>query len=346
MPSSSLILSASALPPAGPWPTLDPFLFCVHHRDAYPQGNGAQGLAPQHLQGRALGQDFSGKDGFSLYHGHPVPGFPAHPHRGFETVTVTRAGMIDHSDSMGATARYGEGDVQWLTAGAGIQHCEMFPLRHSDRDNPAELFQIWLNLDAAHKMATPYFAMFWAQDIPRIVHTDAQGKQTQIVLVAGQLQGRQALPPPPDSWASRAGSDVAICTVQLQAGAAWTLSAAQGQGTRRMVYFFKGKGLNIGDQHAAQHCAVEVAADQDCPLQAGPDEACEVLILQGRPIAEPVAQYGPFVMNTQAEIHQAFADYRRTEFGGWPWGQSDPVHPAEQGRFAKRPDGTVEVPGG
>ena len=89
-----------------PWPTLDPFLFCVHHVDAYPRGDGQ--LAPAApLTGRQIGQDFGGKDGWSMYHGRRVPGFPQHPHRGFETVTVTRQGFIDHADSMGARARYG-----------------------------------------------------------------------------------------------------------------------------------------------------------------------------------------------------------------------------------------------
>jgi len=342
MSEPNLILSAAALGP-GPWPTLDPFLFCVHHRDAYPEGTAEQGLAPQHLQGRDLGQDFSGKNGFSTYHGHPVPGFPAHPHRGFETVTITRAGLIDHFDSMGATARYGEGDVQWLTAGAGIQHCEMFPLRHVDRPNPAELFQIWLNLDAGYKMATPHFSMFWAEDIPRVAHTDAQGRTTQVLCVAGTLDGTQALPPPPESWASRAGSDVAIYTVRMPAGARWTLPAAAGAGTRRMLYFFAGDRLQIGSQVADRHCAVELDAAVPAALQAG-DVPCELLVLQGRPIGEPVAQYGPFVMNTREQIEQAFADYRRTQFGGWRWPRPDPVHPATQGRFARRPDGTVESP--
>jgi redox-sensitive bicupin YhaK (pirin superfamily) len=342
MTEQNLIRSATALGP-GPWPTIDPFLFCVHHNDAYPAGTSDQGLAPQNLQGRDLGQDFSGKDGFSLYHGHPVPGFPAHPHRGFETVTVTRAGLIDHSDSMGATARYGDGDVQWLTAGAGIQHCEMFPLRHMDRANPAELFQIWLNLDARFKMATPYFSMFWAEEVPTAKHTDAQGKTTEVLCVAGSLGSTHALPPPPESWASRAGSDVAIYTVRMPAGAQWSLPAAHGATTRRMLYFFAGAQLHIGQQSADRHCAVELDAAQDCPLHAG-HTGCELLILQGRPIGEPVAQHGPFVMNTRTEIEQAFADYHRTEFGGWPWGRPDPVHPAAQGRFALRPDGSTETP--
>ena len=118
-----------------PWETVDPFLFCVHHDDAYPRGNAQLGPSAS-LAGRAIGQDFSRKDGWSMYHGAAVPGFPAHPHRGFETVTVVRQGLVDHADSLGAAARYGDGDVQWLTAGRGIVHAEMFPLLSAERPNP------------------------------------------------------------------------------------------------------------------------------------------------------------------------------------------------------------------
>ena len=98
------------------WPTVDPFLFCVHHLDRYPAADGE--LAPAApLDGRNLGQDFDGIDGWRMYHGHRLPGFPAHPHRGFETITYVRRGLVDHSDSLGASARYGRGDVQWMTAG-------------------------------------------------------------------------------------------------------------------------------------------------------------------------------------------------------------------------------------
>ena len=106
----------SVTPLGFPWQTHDPFLFCVHHDDAYPAGNEQLGPAAS-LAGRNLGQDFEGKDGWRMYHGEVVPGFPQHPHRGFETVTIVRAGFIDHSDSLGAAARFGRGDVQWLTAG-------------------------------------------------------------------------------------------------------------------------------------------------------------------------------------------------------------------------------------
>src|SRR6188768_4302825 len=93
------------------------------------------------LDGRDLGQDFSALNGWNMYHGQIVPGFPQHPHRGFETVTYVRQGLIDHSDSLGAAARFGRGDVQWLTAGGGVVHSEMFPLLDREGDNPLELFQ-------------------------------------------------------------------------------------------------------------------------------------------------------------------------------------------------------------
>ena len=122
-----------------PWATRDPFLFCVHHLDFYPKGNGKGGPAAT-LRGRQIGNDFIIKDGWRMYHGDKIPGFPAHPHRGFETVTVVQRGMVDHADSMGAAGRYGGGDVQWLTAGSGIQHSEMFPLLEENQGNTLELF--------------------------------------------------------------------------------------------------------------------------------------------------------------------------------------------------------------
>ena len=166
---TSMIVNQKPLPSQGPWPTLDPFLFCVHHLDAYPAGNGA--LAPKEsLRGRRIGQDFSGKDGWSMYHGQTVPGFPRHPHRGFETITIVRDGLIDHSDSLGGVARYGAGDVQWLTAGNGICHAEMFPLVETDKPNPTDFFQIWINLPAARKRVDPYFSMSWNEAVPKIHH--------------------------------------------------------------------------------------------------------------------------------------------------------------------------------
>jgi quercetin 2,3-dioxygenase len=328
-----------------PWATIDPFLFCAYHDDAYPAGNAQMGPnAP--LAGRDMGQDFSRKDGWSMYHGQTVPGFPSHPHRGFETVTIVRKGLIDHSDSLGATARFGGGDVQWVTAGQGIVHSEMFPLLDSAAPNPLELFQIWLNLPAKNKMVPPHFTMLWNENVPRHVATDAQGRSTELAVIAGQLPETNLpplLPPPPDSWAAQAEADVAIWTIKMAPGARWTLPAAAGQGTQRMLYFFKGQHVSVAGQAVGSHAAIQLRGDAAIELVNGDFEA-EFLLLQGRPIAEPVAQYGPFVMNTQTEIRQAITDYQRTQFGGWPWADNAPVHGRSPERFAKHPGGREERP--
>jgi redox-sensitive bicupin YhaK (pirin superfamily) len=322
-----------------PWVCADPFLFCVHHDDAYPAGN--ERLGPQaSLAGRDLGQDFAGKDGWRMYHGRVVPGFPQHPHRGFETVTIVRRGLVDHADSLGAAARYGSGDVQWLTAGKGIVHAEMFPLLARDEPNPLELFQIWLNLPRAGKLVDPHFSMLWSHRIPRHLTRDAAGRASEVTVIAGRLGDAEPPPPPPSSWASRPDADVAIWTVKMDPGAQRTLPAAA-PGSNRTLFFFRGSGLCVGDTTVPARSSVTLVAGAEVPLENGPDPG-EILVLQGKPIGEPVVQHGPFVMNTAAEIQQAFDDYRRTQFGGWPWPSDGPVHGREQGRFARHADGQVE----
>jgi redox-sensitive bicupin YhaK (pirin superfamily) len=327
--------------PLGPqWPTVDPFLFCAHHLDRYPAGNERLGPdAP--LQGRQIGSDFAGVDGWNMYHGDVVPGFPQHPHRGFETVTFVRRGLIDHADSLGATARFGRGDVQWLTAGGGVVHSEMFPLTDRQGPNPLQLFQIWLNLPAADKLVDPHFTMLWAEDIPRVVRTDDHGRTAELTVIAGAVEGVTPPPPPPSSWASRPESDLAIWHLALDGGATWELAPATGPETVRTIYVFEGDGLSIGGHEVGGDTGALVRCDQPVTLAAERGPA-EVLVLQGRPIGEPVARYGPFVMTTEDQLSQAFADYRETEFGGWPWDDDAPHHGPSRGRFARHADGRVE----
>lgn len=321
------------------WKVLDPFLFCVHHDDPYPQGNSQLGPAAS-LAGRNLGQDFDTANGWRMYHGQVVPGFPSHPHRGFETVTVVRRGLVDHSDSLGAAARYGGGDVQWLTAGKGIVHAEMFPLLDRSGPNPLELFQIWLNLPASDKFADPHFSMFWRDGIPRRLVKDSAGKTTDVTVIAGQFGDATPLAPPPKSWANRADADVAIWTLRLDPGARIKLPAAA-QGTSRKLYFFRGAQLKIGAFELPAAHAAEVRPDLALELENGSSEA-EILLLQGRPIGEPIVQSGPFVMNSRAEIQRAYSDFRSTRFGGWPWPSDDPVHGEAASRFARHADGRTE----
>ncbi|NNL70386.1 MAG: pirin family protein, partial [Acidimicrobiia bacterium] len=319
-----------------PWTCLDPFLFTVHHLDHYPEGHTHQGPHPDLLAGRPIGTDFTYQDGWSMYHGDKIPGFPQHPHRGFETVTVVRHGFVDHSDSLGATARYGEGDVQWLTTGSGIMHAEMFPLIHQDAPNTMELFQIWLNLPPRNKMVPAYFGMLWSEEIPTVTLPSG----VTVDVIAGELDGHRAPAAPPDSWASQPGSDLAIWLIRMPADSEWTLPPTA-PGVNRMLYCFVGSDAGVDATAIQKEEAVRLDPEQPARLAAGSENA-EFLLLQGRPIAAPVFQMGPFVMNSPEELQQAFVDYRTTQFGGWPWARPDPVHDRTEGRFALHADGRVE----
>lgn len=325
------------------WPTQEPFLFCVHHYDRYPKGNGKYGPEARLLTGRDIGSDFVEKDGFRMYHGDVVPGFPVHPHRGFETITIVRKGYVDHADSLGAAGRYGQGDVQWMTAGSGVQHSEMFPLLKTDDNNTVELFQIWLNLPRKSKMVAPHFKMLWSEDIPKV---SLDSGKVDLVLIAGEWEGVKPPAPPPDSWASNPESETAIYLVKMQAGSKFTLPAAKGNPTRS-IYFFEGNGLSANGASVDARTGFVMNGSEAIEFAAAAGSSgapVEFLVLQSKPIGEPVVQHGPFVMNSQAEIMQTFHDYQRTHFGGWKWERHDMVHGPKIERFAQYPDGRIEKP--
>lgn len=316
-----------------PWQTQDPFLFCAYHYDLYPKGNEEMGPA-ESLKGRNLGNDFTIKDGWRMYHGKTIPGFPSHPHRGFETITLANKGFCDHSDSLGAAGRFGNGDVQWMTAGAGVQHCEMFPLLNTEEVNPLELFQIWLNLPKANKFVKPHFAMLWNEDIP-IIKNDT----SVVKIIAGTYNGTNACKPAPNSWAADPENEVAILTLHLNAHTEFILPASKNN-ISRTLYFYDGDSLEIQGKTITQNHGIDLVSDTETILKVG-DKKGHLLLLQGKPINEPVVKHGPFVMNTETEIRQAMKEYGLTQFGGWPWQHADNVHPKEKGRFAKFPDGTL-----
>ena len=322
------------------WRTYDPFLFCAFHKDDFPKGNDTLGPAAA-LTGRNIGMDFEIRDGFRMYHGDKVPGFPGHPHRGFETVTIVQKGLVDHADSLGAAGRYGNGDVQWLTTGRGVQHSEMFPLTEQEQPNPLLLFQVWLNLPSKHKMVDPHFAMFWGKDLPVVHEQDSAGRAIKIEITAGDYKDTKALAPPPHSWAADTANGVAMWVIDLAPNAEWELPAAA-PGLNRTLYFFEGHSAKIAGHTIAARHGVKVESDKALALQNN-EEPARFLLLQGKPINEPVAQHGPFVMNTREELVQAFADYQRTQFGGWPWPRADQVH-GRRGRFARFADGAEVEP--
>lgn len=322
-----------------PWETQDPFIFCVHHRDEYPKGNATMGPDVS-LAGRNIGQDFTIKDGWRMYHGENMPGFPYHPHRGFETITIVKEGVVDHSDSLGAAGRFSKGDVQWMTAGKGVQHSEMFPLIYEDKANPFEIFQLWLNLPRASKFVEPHFKMLWENQIPEHEEKSGLGGMVNIIVIAGALNDLKAPSPTPDSWAANPDNEVLILTIKMEANSEFIIPKAKND-VNRTIYFYKGSGLHILGQKLASYHSAQVKADVDIKLVAG-NEDCFILVLQGKPINEPVVQHGPFVMNSYAEIQQAFDDYQRTQFGGWPWPEREQSHGRERGRFALHADGRLE----
>lgn len=318
-----------------PWKTQDPFIFCSYHSDMYPGGN--ENLGPDSsLEGRNIGQDFAGKDGWNMYHGTKVPGFPAHPYSGFETVSIVTQGMVDHSDSLGAAGRFGKGDVQWLTAGKGVQHAEMFPLLNKD-SNPFEIFQIWLNLPSKSKKADPHYKMLWSEDIPNITVKGKHGKATRIKLVAGAYNGKIALPPTPDSWAADPNNHVQIWNIKMEGKAAFTIPSIETEATRSL-YFHEGDSFTIGETEIKENHLIELDPKREVQIINGSKEGY-FLFLQGLPINEPVVQYGPFVANTKDDLQETMQEYQRTQFGGWPWASSDPVHDKSKGRFSKLPVG-------
>lgn len=324
-----------------PWETTNPFLFCAYHADAYPKGNGEMG-PNEPLTGRDIGQDFTIKDGWRMYHGDKVPGFPSHPHRGFETITIVEKGLVDHADSLGASGRYGNGDVQWMTAGKGLQHSEMFPLLKENEENPFELFQIWLNLPKENKFVEPFFDMHWNEEIPQVKLKDENNKTISIKLVAGSLNGKKSLAAAPDSWAAKPENEVAIWVINMEAGATWTLPTVSNE-SNRTIYFFHGESIELSGHKVYLDHSAAFKGDHKMVLKNG-ERDCRFLLLQGKPINENVVHYGPFVMNSNLEIQQAMNDYQRTRFGGWPWPRHDMVHDKSRGRFAKYADGTEEIP--
>lgn len=322
-----------------PFATENPFLFCAYHKDAYPEG--APDLGPAvSLADRNPGNDFIVRNGFRMYHGQRIPGFPEHPHRGFETVTVTLHGYVDHSDSLGAAGRYGYGDVQWMTAGSGCQHAEMFPLLSQDHGNPLELFQIWLNLPKKDKFTAPRYHMLWAEDIPEIVIPTDTGGKSIVRVITGSYQHAQVRAPSPASWAADSRNHVRILLIRMEPGAEILLPGVS-ESLSRNLYFYRGDEITLSGIHISSGSRVRLSGGDEVTVHSG-RENCSLLLLEGEPITEPVVQYGPFVMNTEREIQEAFRDYRRTGFGGWPWPVSDPVHGPDEFRFARYADGRTE----
>ncbi|QXZ11329.1 pirin family protein [Comamonas sp. Y33R10-2] len=328
-----------------PWVGIDPFLVCAHHVEHYPAGDEHYAVPESHRVGHPAGSDFGNPDGYSLYSGADgMPGFPNHPHRGMETVSILQKGYVDHADSLGNSGRYGPGDVQWMTAGGGIQHAEMFPLLSQDQPNEFELFQVWLNMPGRKKMVHPEYKMMWDAHIPHYQHGGADVK-----IIAGTYQPQepeqsadgfapvsiQPIVPTLDTWAADPRSEVAIWMITLEPGARQTLPAAQLAQTQRTLYVYTGIGLLVDGQDVGGNKRVRVLAQAALPLANRSAHTVRLMLLQGVPLNEPVVRSTVYVTNTIEELHQAKRDFQRTQFGGWPWETRQPMHGPGYERFAR-----------
>jgi quercetin 2,3-dioxygenase len=228
--------------------------------------------------------------------GDYIAGFPEHPHRGFETVTYMLAGHMRHHDNHGNSGDLTPGSVQWMTAGRGILHSEM-----PQQENGLMWgFQLWVNLPASDKMTAPRYQDIAAERIPTV--RPAEGVEVRVI--AGELEG--AIGP-----VEGIATAPVYLDVSLQPSASLTLALPPGH--HGFAYVFDGESALVGGE-ALQRSELGVLSDGEQLQLRGADKASRLLVVAGRPLKESVARYGPFVMNTPEQIHQAIADFRAGKF--------------------------------
>ena len=219
-----------------------------------------------------------------------IAGFPDHPHRGFETVTYMIAGRMLHRDSAGHEGLLENGGVQWMTAGRGVIHSEI----PQQENGVMEGFQLWLNLPARDKMCPPWYRDIPAGELPRF--STAEG--VDVTVIAGESHGVQGA-------VTRDGTAPLYLDLHLKAGARFEQPLPAGHNA--FVYVYRGELTVGGSTVPVQRMAILANDGGDGVVLQAPQDA-KALLIAGRPLKEPIAQYGPFVMNTPQEIHQAIAD--------------------------------------
>ena len=227
------------------------------------------------------------------------PGVGAHPHRGFETVTIVYHGEVEHRDSAGHSGTIGPGDVQWMTAGSGLLHEEFHSREQTKRGGLVSMAQLWVNLPAKDKSAQPSYQTILNAQIP-VVDLGSGNRLRVVAGVFGDAKGP-----------ARTFSDLHVWDVDLKAGADVVLPIAAGDNV--MAAHFAGT-LHVADQDLPEPGLLMFGpAGEGIALQAKSD--VKLLVLAGKPLGEPISHYGPFVMNTDAEIKQAIADFRAGKMG-------------------------------
>ena len=230
-----------------------------------------------------------------------IAGFPMHPHRGIETVTYMLKGLIKHKDSSGNEGILGEGDIQWMTAGSGIMHEEMPQMKKGRMEG----FQLWVNLPAKDKMMKPRYQEFKSEEIP--VVSDQEG--VEIKIVAGEIDGDQGV-------VKDIEANPTYLDIKLEGNINFEKSVPRGHSV--FAYVFEGSA-DFGEGSSGEEITVNspklvVFEDGDFVKIRGSQQGTRFLLVSGKPLDEPIARYGPFVMNTREEIQQALTDLQRGTF--------------------------------
>ncbi len=231
-------------------------------------------------------------------------GVGEHPHRGFETVTIVYDGEVEHRDSTGAGGVIGPGDVQWMTAAAGILHEEFHSDAFAKKGGAFEMVQLWVNLPAKDKMAKPGYQTILKADIPTVELPNDAGA---LRVIAGAYAGK--------TGPARTFTDLNVWDAQVKAGKSVVLDIPEGHTLSVLVL---AGVIQIDGEEIVREAQMAVLAREGGAIRIEANSDTKILVLTGEPIDEPVASYGPFVMNSEAEIRQAFDDFRSGRFGGIP----------------------------
>ena len=229
------------------------------------------------------------------------PGVGVHPHRGFETVTLAYKGKVSHHDSSGNSGTIGEGEVQWMTAASGVLHKEYHEVEFAKQGGVFQMVQLWVNLPAKDKMSTPRYQAITRADIQPLELENNAGK---VEVIAGEYRGIKG--------PAKTFSPVFLMNAFLNFGGKIDLSFAQHDHTALVI--ISGK-VKINDNQIAEANQLVVFQDDGTDFEIEAMEESVVLVLNGEPIPEPIAAYGPFVMNTREEIIQAYQDFQMGKFG-------------------------------
>lgn len=319
------------------WDTEDPFIFASHHEDDYPHGNRQQAPPLNEISGRNLGRDYTQRLGFRMYHGKVVPGFPMHAHWGYETVTLAEKGYVDHFDTEGIQGRFGFGDVQWVSASSKYEHCEMYPLVNKEDRNPNDITQIMVNLPLEMKNQPNSVNTVWNGDVPVV-----SGDGWDVKVLCGRFGGREAESPSSASYA-RIANGVRILRIRMDPGTRMDVDPAA-EGARRNLYFVSGDKAKVCGTEVDFYTRMKFSNLGGFTIENGDSESV-FWLLEGRPIGQKMASYGPVYLEDLKDVRRALDEIRRNEFLEWPWDIIDKAQPLGTERFIRYRDGREIRPG-